>query len=129
VPVPSTDRESHKLRLLRLLLLQIAILSITSACAGGHRSAYDGTPPATPAPRPRLHDSRAVAESLKESLDAMSDRMATTGMPIAPAIFAIDDSAVASAVFPDNETATGDGLREYTATSALDTGRLPEGVR
>src|SRR5687768_11840041 len=86
VPLPATDLESRKLRLLRLLLLQIAILSITSACAGGHRSAYDSAPPATPAPRPRLHDSRAVAESLKESLDAMSDRMVATGMPIAPAI-------------------------------------------
>jgi hypothetical protein len=129
VPLPATDLESRKLRLLRLLLLQIAILSITSACAGGHRSAYDSTPPATPAPRPRLHDSRAVAESLKESLDAMSDRMVATGMPIAPAIFAIEDSAAAGAVFPDNQAATGDGLPEYTATSALDSGRLPELVR
>jgi hypothetical protein len=99
---PSRDRESRELRLLRLLLLQIAILSITSACAGGHRSAHDNAPPATPVPRPR--DSGAVAESLRESLDAMSDRMATTGS-IVPVAW------------------------EYTATSALDTGRLPELVR
>jgi hypothetical protein len=117
VPLFSTDRPSHdsqsrKVRLLRLMLLQIAILSITGACAGGHRSAYDNAPPSTPAPRPRLHDSRAVAESLKESLDAMSDRMTATGMPIAPSMFAIAGPTP-----------------EYTATSALDTGRLPALVR
>jgi hypothetical protein len=101
---PSRDNESRELRLLRLLLLQIAILSITSACAGGNRSAHDNAPRATPAPRPPLQDSQRLAESLRESLDAMSERMAATGS-VLPVTW------------------------EYTATSALDTGRLPEPVR
>lgn len=93
---PTNHREPRNVRLLKLLLLQAAILSITGGCAGGQRSAHESD------------------ERLKASLDAMSDRMAATGGVIVPATFLLDERKPCY------------GEPEYTATSSLDTGRLPE---
>jgi hypothetical protein len=93
VPHRSFHREPRNVRLLKLLLLQVAILSFTTACRGGRYAEHDEAPPPQPAPRPRVIDSRAVAESLKDSLDVMSEQMNTARAANSVTTFAIDGRA------------------------------------
>jgi hypothetical protein len=97
VPHANSQR-ARKQRLLRLMLLQIAILSIANGCTRSSHYAFD--PPAQAAPRHRYVESRFVPTDLTESLDRMADRGADPRR----------------AIFPLSV--------EHTATSRLDTGRL-----
>ena len=60
-PDPTTLQNPRKQRLLKLLLLQIAILTLTTACGGG---SDDDAPPATPAPAPQVVEGRFVEDTI-----------------------------------------------------------------
>jgi hypothetical protein len=111
VPHARPEQESRKRRLLRLMLLQIAILSVANGCTGGRHDAFKEGPPAQPAPRHRYVEARFIPTDLTESLDRMSERGA--------------DSR--NAIFPlglTSHTNGEDAFVEHTATSRLDSGRL-----
>jgi YVTN family beta-propeller protein len=52
----------RKVRLLKLLLLQVAILTLTTACGGGGYG--DDDPPATPPPAPQVVEGRFVEDTI-----------------------------------------------------------------
>lgn len=64
MPYDCPEREPRKPRLLRLLLLQIAILSIANGCTGGHHGAFRDEPSTQPAPRQRYVEARFVPTEL-----------------------------------------------------------------
>jgi hypothetical protein len=80
----SPERESRKRRALRLMLLQIAILSIANGCTGSRHDAPRGEPPTQPAPRHRYTEARFVPTDLTDSLDRMADRGADPRRAVFP---------------------------------------------
>ena len=56
--------EPHKVRLLRLLLLQIAILSVATACGGGGGYGSNNNPPAQQEPPPQVADARFTDDTI-----------------------------------------------------------------
>ena len=60
------NREPRKVRLLRLALLQIAILTLTTACGGGYGGGDSNyTPPAQSAPPPATADARFTDDTIE----------------------------------------------------------------
>jgi hypothetical protein len=127
VPHASTERESRKRRLLRLMLLQIAILSIANGCTGSRQEALRDEQPAQPAPRHRYVEARFVPTDLTESLDRMADRGTDPRRAIFPVELGGPQSPGGSEKIRQIGAASGissDEFIEHTATSRLDTGRL-----
>jgi len=58
----TTHRNPHKVRLLKLLLLQVTILTLMTACEGGGYG--NDAPPATPPPAPQVVEGRFVEDTI-----------------------------------------------------------------
>lgn len=127
MPHVRPEREPRKQRLLRLMLLQIAILSIANGCTGSRQDTPRDEPRAQPAPRHRYVEARFVPTDLTESLDRMADRGTDPRKAIFPVEMGSPQSPGGSEVRQPGAAASGtssDAFVEHTATSRLDTGRL-----